>query len=402
MPPGLKTVHASQKTVIRFNRMTVFFLTSWFPSRVHPTNGNFVARHARLVARTHRVIVVAVEVDEQLPFGKTDLTHRAEDGYDVVHAYVGYTDKTPGAVKVALRLRGYACAMRRASREFGRPDLLHGHVLLDGGMVAALYAKWYARPFVLTEHSSEYHGRGALPGVRGALGRYACRKAKTIMPVTHHLGRGMRELNGLTGNYLTLSNVVDEKLYRLLPPPDTASFRLLHVSNFEEKAKNIKGLLRAFSALPEATHRSVTLHLAGDGDLEALQRMIDETGHPGITFSGPHTETEIAELMQECHAFVLFSNYENQPVVLLEAQMSGRPCIATAVGGIPDIVLPGKTGLLVSPGDEAALTDAMLVMRRDYDTYNLRKVRERAERTYSEKAVEAVLIRVYADAIRSQ
>ena len=76
--------------------------------------------------------------------------------------------------------------------------------------------------------------------------------------------------------------------------------------------------------------------------------------------------------------------------------------IATAVGGIPDIVLPGKTGLLVSPGDEAALTDAMLVMRRDYDTYNLRKVRERAERTYSEKAVEAVLIRVYADAIRSQ
>jgi len=106
--------------------------------------------------------------------------------------------------------------------------------------------------------------------------------------------------------------------------------------------------------------------------------------------------------MQECHAFVLFSNYENQPVVLLEAQMSGRPCIATAVGGIPDIVLPGKTGLLVPPGDEAALTDAMLVMRRDYDTYNLRKVRERAERTYSEKAVEAVLIRVYADAIRSQ
>jgi glycosyltransferase involved in cell wall biosynthesis len=379
--------------------MNIFFITSWFPSRVHPTNGNFVGRHARLVAREHQLTVVAVEVDEELSFGTTEVTRRTEDGYEVIQVYVGYGPRTPGPIKIALRLRAYASAMNIAHREFGVPELLHGHVLLDGGMVASLYGRRWSRQFVLTEHSSAYHKSAALTGLRGWLGRYACRNAGVVMPVSDHLGRSMQEKNGLIGNYRSLSNVVDEQLYHLEPPPQTSTFRLLHVSNFDEGPKNITGLLRAFTLLSQDPNKPVILHLAGDGDLDELQEMIDATGQERITCSGPHTEVEVAELMKGCHAFVLFSNYENQPVVLLEAQMSGRPCIATPVGGIPDIVLAGETGLLVPVGDEAALAAAIIEMRDNYGNFDLKAIRERAVDQYSEAAVCRALNEVYAKAL---
>ena len=380
--------------------MNVLFITSWFPSRVHPTNGNFIGRHARLLAHDHQVAVAAVEVDEHLPFGTLDVTRRAENGYEVVQVYVGYGPKTPALVKVALRLRAYASALRTARAAFGQPDLLHGQVLLDGGMVAALYARIWSRPFVLTEHSSAYHQAGALSGLRAWLGRYACKHAKTIMPVSDHLGRSMKTTNGLPGKYRTVSNVVDEELYRLAPPPKRPPFRLLHVSNFDEAPKNITGLLRAFSQVKQSVGNEITLHLAGDGDLEELRGMIEKTDAPGITCSGPHSEAEIAQLMQRCHAFVLFSNYENQPVVLLEAQMSGRPCIATPVGGVPDIVEHEKTGLLVPVGEEAALAVAISNLRDNYGTFNQEAIRNRAAQRYSEAAVAKSLNEVYAEAVK--
>ncbi len=388
----------TQKRTLR-TEMKILFLTSWFPSRVHPTNGNFVARHARLVAQDHEVTVVAVEVDEHLPLGALDLTHRTENGYNVLHAYTGYGPKTPAPAKIALRMRAYARAMRAARHAFGPPDLIHAHVLLDGGMVAAQYANNWARPFVLTEHNSVYLKAGALSGLRKWLGAYACRKAKFIMPVSEQVGLGMQTQNGLAGNYRPLSNVVDEQLYCLRTPPQGPPFRLLHVSNFEEEAKNISGLLRAFTNLPQAPNASISLLIAGDGDLETLQAMIRATGADNISCSGPHTEAEVAELMQNCHAFVLFSNYENQPVVLLEAQMSGRPCIATPVGGIPDIVLPGETGLLVPVADEAALTQAITNLRHNYEHFDQEKIRQRAIGRYSETAVRAALNEVYAVAV---
>jgi len=349
--------------------MNVLFITSWFPSRVHPTNGNFIGRHARLVARAHQVVVVALEIDEDLPFGTLDLTRRTENGYEVIQVYVGYKPGVLGPIKVLLRLRAYAKALSSARQEFGVPDLIHGQVLLDGGMLAALYSRLWDRPFVLTEHSSAYHKAGALGGFRGWLGHYASRRAKMIMPVSDHLGRSMKELNG-------------------------------HVSNFDEAPKNISGLLRAFNSLEqEGLESPITLHLAGDGDLRALQEMIDAMDHPGVSCSGPHSEGEIAELMQGCHAFVLFSNYENQPVVLLEAQMSGRPCIATPVGGIPDIVVAGKTGLLVPVGNEPALTQAIVDLCEDYKTFDLSIIRERAFDRYSEAAVMKSLNEVYSEAV---
>ena len=374
--------------------MIIFFLTSWFPSRVVPNHGNFIARHARLVARDHEVTVVTIQDDPALPFGRRSVEERTEDGYHVIQVFFGQ-GRAPGPVKVWLRLRAYARGMRLARAKAGGPDLLHGHVLLDGGMAASLYAGRWGIPYVLTEHSSAYHETGALPEPRGRLGRRACRNASVIMPVSDHLGQSMRELNDLAGRYRTVSNVVSSDTFQAGPSPDGPPFLLLHVSNFIERDKNITGLLRAFARLPQTPFSEITLHLAGDGDLAELSRQIEAAGVKGVTHSGPHTETEIADLMRAHHAFMLFSHTENQPVVLLEAQMIGRPCIATDVGGIPDIIEDGVTGYLVPAADEAALTAAILRLRDNYDAFDQAAIRERAVARYSETAVRAALNQEY-------
>ena len=66
--------------------------------------------------------------------------------------------------------------------------------------------------------------------------------------------------------------------------------------------------------------------------------------------------------MNAADAFVLSSTVEGLPTVLLEAAASGLPCVATAVGGVSEAVIPDRTGYLVPPGDAPALAAAMTRM----------------------------------------
>jgi|GEM_PF-1220079 len=382
--------------------MNVFFLTSWFPNRIHRNHGNFVARHARLVARDHRVTVVAVQEDPGLGFGKLEVVESTEEGCRVVRIYVGQPVGTPGPLRPLIRWNAYRRGVTRARSISGTADIVHGHALLDGGIMAAYYGRRWRVPHLITEHSSHYHQANALTGLRGILGRWACRRASVIMPVSSHLERSMRTLNTLEGRYRVVSNVVDVNTFSYVPPPDGNPFRLLHVSDFNEGPKNIQGLLRTFTGVRQTSGRPVVLHFAGDGDPEELQRKIRAANATNVTFSGPHTETEIAVQMKNCHAFILFSNYENQPVVLLEAQVSGRPCLATPVGGVPDIIVAGETGWLSPPGDEDAMARTIERMRDEYDRFQPERIRHRAVELYGEAAVRRALTEEYRKALHDR
>jgi len=70
-------------------------------------------------------------------------------------------------------------------------------------------------------------------------------------------------------------------------------------------------------------------------------------------------QTDVPAWLVACDVFVLSSDWEGMPNAVLEAMAAGRPVVATAVGGTPDVVLDGKTGLLVPPRDPAALAQAI-------------------------------------------
>src|SRR6266850_3453630 len=103
------------------------------------------------------------------------------------------------------------------------------------------------------------------------------------------------------------------------------------------------------------------------GLLRAARLILQKEPATKFLYLIPETRTDIHDVMAAMDIFVLPSLHEGIPTAILEAMALGKPVVATAVGGAPEIVRHGVTGLLVQPGDDAALADACLELARDRD-----------------------------------
>ncbi len=118
----------------------------------------------------------------------------------------------------------------------------------------------------------------------------------------------------------------------------------LHIGRFNEQ-KNHKGLLEAFQKVL-AVYPQCRLNLLGDGELreetEALARDLGIA--ESISFLG--SQTNVYPYLHDADIFLLPSNYEGMPMTIIEAMGTGLPIVATAVGGVPDMIAHGESGLL--------------------------------------------------------
>jgi glycosyltransferase involved in cell wall biosynthesis len=105
----------------------------------------------------------------------------------------------------------------------------------------------------------------------------------------------------------------------------------------------------------------VNLVIAGDGpDLPAVRNRALELGlGERVRFVGALSRQGVLELFRASDASVISSEWENFPHTVVEALAAGTPVIATAVGGVAEIVSDGENGLLVPPGDATALAEAI-------------------------------------------
>jgi glycogen synthase len=124
-----------------------------------------------------------------------------------------------------------------------------------------------------------------------------------------------------------------------------------------------KGFETALGAVARLVPRFPRLRLviAGDGPLlSELQVQASALGvSQFVEFLGWVAEDQVLELMNDVTLVVMPSRREGLPLVAIQAAYMGRPVVATRVGGLPEVVIHGETGLLVEPGDETALVDAI-------------------------------------------
>ncbi|MBB6030465.1 glycosyltransferase [Oceanithermus desulfurans] len=140
---------------------------------------------------------------------------------------------------------------------------------------------------------------------------------------------------------------------------------LIHVGRFAPQ-KNHDLLIQGF-ALALARHPYLELWLVGDGHLRPhIQSLVQELSlQKHVRFLG--LRKDIPELMKQADVFLLPSDWEGVPLVVLEAMAAGKPVVATSVGGVPELVKDEKTGILISPGDPETLAGAILRLARDSD-----------------------------------
>jgi glycosyltransferase involved in cell wall biosynthesis len=148
------------------------------------------------------------------------------------------------------------------------------------------------------------------------------------------------------------------------------------------RAKSLEVALDAVGRLED-----VTLLVVGDGEERA---QLEARAGRRVRFLGAVPRARVLEVMAAADAVVLSSAWENFPHALVEALAVGTPVIATRVGGVPEIVEDGTNGLLVPPGDPAALAAAI---RRFLDDGEL----QRRLRTAAQPSVERFSPQVVAD-----
>ena len=137
---------------------------------------------------------------------------------------------------------------------------------------------------------------------------------------------------------------------------------ILHVGRFDVP-KNHAGLLEAFRLLRE-THPECHLRLVGDGDLRLrMEALAKEKGiSDAVEFCG--MQSNVYPYLHDADIFTLPSIYEGNPMTIIEAMGTGLPIVASRVGGIPDMIHDGESGILVEP-EPRAVCDALARMVED-------------------------------------
>ena len=147
-----------------------------------------------------------------------------------------------------------------------------------------------------------------------------------------------------------------------------------------------------------AAHRNdFTFRLVGDGiDFLRLKQLASDLGlaAPTIEFTGLATDRQVATHLREAEFMVMFSNYENQPVVIIESLACGRPVVATRVGGIPEMISEER-GRLVNPGDGKGLEASISFMLDNSRNFRPTELRAYATANFSQTVVSAQIIDFY-------
>ena len=236
-----------------------------------------------------------------------------------------------------------------------RPDVVHTH--LDVIKYAVLAAKLAGvKKCVHTVHSlADREAEGRVQKIIN--GFYFRRGWSLPVALTPEVRNSVAEFYGLPlsrvsviYNGIDLSRCVPKTTYET-----GETVTILHVGRFDVP-KNHPGLLEAFRLLLE-THPECRLRLVGDGELRPdMEKLAREKGIADfVEFCG--MQSNVYPYLHDADIFTLPSIYEGNPMTIIEAMGTGLPIVASRVGGIPDMISDGESGLLVEPEPQSICTD---------------------------------------------
>ena len=382
-------------------RKHIIFLARWYPHRYDPMFGLFVQRHAEAAALFNDITVIYCQ--EQLALSIEPNAHNSQPtahcNYEIVRTLENNVDtirvyyKKPKN-KILSLLRFYRANMK-ALKMCKPADMIHVHILTRLGVIAWIQKLLHKTPYIITEHWSRYlPGNGFGGFLRKLFTKIVVRNAETVTTVTENLANAMRNHGLKNDNYVVLPNVVNLDMFHI-SEKNNAPCKIIHISCFEDKSKNISGLLESLKIIDD---KGIDFQctLIGEGmDLEVMKEKAQNLQLINkVSFTGLLQGQELADKLSSGDFLVLSSNYENMPVVILEALASGLPVVSTNVGGIKEMVDETK-GILVEPKNKEALAEALIKMIETYKNYDANYLRNSVIEKYGYESVGRFLSKLY-------
>lgn len=350
--------------------------SSLYPSSVRPGHGVFVETRLRELLSGGEV---QTKVVAPVPWfyssdprhgvhGLMAATPRREvwHGVDVLHPRYPLPPKVGMHIAPLSLALGAVGAVRTLLREGFDFDLIDAHYFYPDGVAAALLAKWFDKPFVITARGSDLNLIGQYPLPRRMM-LWAARRSQGCIGVSQALVDVLLSW-GLPPTLMhKMRNGVD--LTRFAPvEPGLARQRLrlegspllISVGHLVE----LKGHHLAIETLAAISpqHPAARLVIVGDGEERGrLQALAERLGlGPRVVFAGAVPNTALSDWYSAADLLMLASSREGWANVLLEAMACGTPVVATRVGGNAEVLGDAEVGRLVRARDTASLAEAVL------------------------------------------
>jgi glycosyltransferase involved in cell wall biosynthesis len=370
--------------------MRLLIVTSQFPIAGEPTRGRPIVQTVQQLARLATVKVISpIAVYPRWAQPSSYMVHApaAVDGLDCDVDYVPYA-ALPGLTRP---LNGWLCGRAiRASLARFKPDVVLAYWLYPDAYGAMLAARHASLPLVAGARGSDIRVRDFISKrLTGKVVRHASR----LLVVSEDLGRlAVQDYGADAARVRVIPNGCDAATFHL--GDRTSARHSLGVSQDAELVvyagrlvpeKGLRELLEAMQLIV-AQRPQLQLVLIGSGPMQdELRTLTAENGCVRLTGALP-PET-VAQWMVAADLITLPSYSEGHPNVLVEALACGRPVVATAVGGIPEVV-DAACGVLIPPRDGAALATALTqVLEREWDEAALSR---RFSRAWSSVAQETL------------
>lgn len=245
-----------------------------------------------------------------------------------------------------------------------RVDVVLGSWAYPDGFAAVIAARLLGVPCVVKLHGSDINLIAKLPGPRRMLA-WALPRAARVVAVSRALADEVTQLGVARDRIAIVMNGVDATLFH---PRDRAAARAeldlppgpiaLYVGNLKTE-KGVLDLAAAWTIVAAALPDATLVIVGGGPAADALSTAVAPLG-ARVRLVGPQPLPRIPTWMAACDLLVLPSHAEGTPNVVLEALASGRRVVATAVGGIPDLVTRPELGELVPPRAPDALAAAIV------------------------------------------
>ena len=168
-------------------RHKILFISSWFPNKLEPTNGNFVQRHAEAVSLLHDVEVLHAIGD----FNQKEKFVFDDEMINGTRTLIVYYKNSKNPLQNFLRrMKAYQLGFKKMQK----PDLVHGNVLHNNMLFAVSLKRKYGIPFVISEHWSGFLSKQNRKTI--ALAKIIAKNAELVIPVSKELKKGL-QVNGV-------------------------------------------------------------------------------------------------------------------------------------------------------------------------------------------------------------
>ncbi len=357
-------------------RLRTLLFSTLYPSQARPGHGIFVETRLRELLRTGevetRVVAPVPWFPSTLPrfgeYARIAATPQRETrhGIEVLHPRYLLIPKLGMTLAPFGLAAGSVASIRRLIDEGFDFDVIDAHFYYPDGVAAALLARHFGKPLVITARGSDLneYPRWRAPRL---LMQWAARRAQASVGVAQALVDVLRGWAVDASRLHVIRNGVDLERFRpLLQTEARAALGLdgtpvlLSVGNLLE----LKGHPLVVEALTiiRRTHPRAQLAILGEGpERDRLMRLARQLGlGDAVRLVGRVPNEQLAPWYSAADALVLASSREGWANVLLESMACGTPVVATRVGGTPEIVAAPQAGVLVDRRDAASIAAAVL------------------------------------------